>query len=76
MNGKNSDGVLFKEKIILSSIIPLEVAHNLFKSTITAKTLDKERIEEMIFSLISLNVFYTRQSTLFFNTLIFAFYSI
>ncbi len=54
LNGKNDNGVLFKEKIVLSSIIPLEVAHNLFKSTITTKTLDKDRIEEMIFSLISL----------------------
>jgi predicted nucleic acid-binding protein len=54
LNGENNNGVLFKEKIILSSIIPLELAHNFFKTAITRKTLDKDKVEEMIFSLISL----------------------
>ncbi len=30
LNGKNNDGILFKEEIVLSAIIPIEVGHHLF----------------------------------------------
>lgn len=52
--GDNEDGILFNEQILLSSIIPLEVAHNLFKLKIKNKDLDEEQVEEMLLSLISL----------------------
>ena len=32
LDGKNNDGVIFKEKIFVSAIIPLEVAHNFFRN--------------------------------------------
>ncbi len=53
MNGIQKDGILFKEDIILSAIIPLEVAHNLFKVSIRNKNLEKESIEDLLLSLIS-----------------------
>ncbi|MFQ6126407.1 MAG: type II toxin-antitoxin system VapC family toxin [Candidatus Heimdallarchaeota archaeon] len=49
--GKNQDGILFTEKIVLSSIIPIEVAHNLFKIS----QIDRNEIEDLIISLISLD---------------------
>ncbi len=55
MNGKAKDGVLFTEKLVISLIVLLEVAHNFFKMTITNKNLDKDQVEEMILSLISLD---------------------
>lgn len=32
LDGKNNDGIIFNEKILLNSIIPLEVAHNFFRN--------------------------------------------
>lgn len=55
LNGKEKDGVLFTEKIVISLIILLEIAQNFFKMTITNKMLDKDQVEEMILSLISLD---------------------
>lgn len=49
--GENQDGILFSEQIVLSSIIPIEVAHNLFKMS----ELDKNAIEQLIISFISLD---------------------
>ena len=49
--GENHDGVLFTKQIIMSSIIPIEVAHNLFK----VAELDKDQIEQIIISFISLD---------------------
>ncbi|MGV9198881.1 MAG: type II toxin-antitoxin system VapC family toxin [Promethearchaeia archaeon] len=53
MNGTEKDGILFKEKIILSSIIPIEVGHNLYRTGDLRRDLDKEIIEELLLSLIS-----------------------
>lgn len=53
MNGTEKDGILFKEEIILSSIIPIEVGHNLYRAADLRKDLDKEIIEELLLSLIS-----------------------
>ena len=49
LNGTDKDGILFKENIILSAIIPIEVAHHLYK----IKDLSKETVEDLILSLIS-----------------------
>lgn len=55
LNGDDqSPGVLSSETIVLSAIIPLEVAHNLFKMALVTKTLDTTQIEELLLSLISL----------------------
>ena len=53
MKGTEKDGTLFKEKIILSSVIPIEVGHNLYRTAHLRKDLDKEMIEELLLSLIS-----------------------
>jgi len=53
MNGTENDGILFKEKIILSSIIPIEVGHNLYRTADLRKDLDKETIENLLLALIS-----------------------
>jgi len=53
MNGTEKDGILFKEKIILSSIIPIEVGHNLYRTADLRKDLDKETIEDLLLALIS-----------------------
>ena len=31
LNGTRDDGILFKEEIVLNAIIPIEVAHHLYK---------------------------------------------
>lgn len=55
LNGDDyNPSILSTETIVLSAIIPLEVAHNLFKMANTTKTLDKVQIEELLLSLISL----------------------
>lgn len=54
MNGTEKDGILFKEEIILSSIIPIEIGHNLYRTADLRKDLDKEIIEELLLSLISI----------------------
>lgn len=53
MSGIDKDGILFKEDIILSSIIPIEVGLNLYRTADLRKELDKETIEELLLSLIS-----------------------
>ncbi|KKM77112.1 hypothetical protein LCGC14_1373360 [marine sediment metagenome] len=53
INGTNKDGILFKEKIILSAIIPIEIGHHLFKLTDISKELTKEKVEDLLLSLIS-----------------------
>jgi len=53
LNGKEKDGILFKEDIVLSAIIPIEVGHHLYKVADLSKDLDKETIEELILALIS-----------------------
>jgi len=53
LNGKKKDGILFKEEIILSAIIPIEVANQLYKLANISKDLDKETIEDLLLSLIS-----------------------
>lgn len=53
LNGKNNDGILFKEKIVLSAIIPIEVGHHLFRLTELKKKLEKDIVEDLILSLIS-----------------------
>ena len=53
LNGKEKDGILFKEDIVLSAIIPIEVGHHLYKIADLSKDLDKETIEELILALIS-----------------------
>lgn len=52
LNGKDKDGILFKEDIILSAIIPIEVGHHLYKMANLSKDLDKETIEDLLFALI------------------------
>ena len=51
LNGTKKDGILFKEKIILSAIIPIEVGHNLFRISNINEGLDTKTIEELLFSL-------------------------
>ncbi len=53
LNGPNKNGILFKENIILSVIIPMEVGNHLFKLTGISKDFDKNTIEDLILSLIS-----------------------
>ncbi len=53
LNGTEKDGILFKEEIILSSIIPIEVANHLYKLANKNKELDSETVEELLLSLIS-----------------------
>jgi predicted nucleic acid-binding protein len=53
MNGTENDGILFKEDIILNSIIPIEVGHLLYKRADLSKELDKETIEDLLLALIS-----------------------
>jgi predicted nucleic acid-binding protein len=53
MNGAENDGILFKEEIILNSIIPIEVGHHLYKKADLSKELDKETIEDLLLALIS-----------------------
>lgn len=48
------DEILLKEVIILSSIIPIEIAHNLFSIHEKNKELNKTQVEEILLSLISL----------------------
>ena len=55
LNGGNNDGILFNEEIILSAIIPIEIAHHLYKKANTSKNLDKDTIEDLLLSLISSN---------------------
>ncbi len=52
-NGKDKNGILFKEVIILSAIIPIEVGHHLYKAVDLSKDLDKETIEDLLLALIS-----------------------
>ena len=54
LRGKKDDGVLFKETIILSFIILIEIGHVLFKKCVTNKELNKDEIEEALLSLLSL----------------------
>jgi len=56
LNGTKKDGILFKEEIILSAIIPIEIGHHLFKLTDINinNDLDKETVEDLILSLISI----------------------
>ncbi len=51
-NGTEKDGILFKEELFLSAIIPIEVAEHLYK----IKDLGKEIVEDLILSLISSNI--------------------
>ena len=53
LNGKNKDGILFKEDIFLSAIIPIKVGHHLYKTADLSKDLDKETIEDLLLALIS-----------------------
>ena len=53
LNGTEKDGILFKEEIILNSIIPIEVGHHLYKAADLSKDLDKETIEDLLLALIS-----------------------
>ncbi len=53
LNGTEKDGILFKDQIILSSIIPIEVGHHLYKTADLSKDLDKETIEDLLLALIS-----------------------
>jgi len=53
LNGKEKDGILFKEYIILSAIIPIEVGHHLYKVADLSRAFDKETIEDLILALIS-----------------------
>ncbi|MHA1489276.1 MAG: hypothetical protein ACTSRI_06440 [Promethearchaeota archaeon] len=53
LNGSKKDGILFKEEIILSAIIPIEVGHYLFKLANIGNGLDKDMVEDLILSLIS-----------------------
>lgn len=53
LNGEEKDGILFKEDIILSAIIPIETGHYLYKVADLSKDLDKETIEDLILALIS-----------------------
>ena len=53
LKGEEREGILFKEKIILSSIIPIEVGHNLFEKAEMEKELDKKSILDLLLSLIS-----------------------
>ncbi len=53
LNGKEKDGILFKENIVLTAIIPIEVGHHLYKLADLRKDLDKETIEDLILALIS-----------------------
>ncbi len=55
LNGKKNDGILFNEEIILNAIIPIEVAHHLYKIAKNSKDLDKDTIEDLLLSLISSN---------------------
>lgn len=52
LNGKDKDGILFKEDIILNAIIPIEVGHHLYKMANLSKDLGKETIEDLLFALI------------------------
>ena len=53
LNGTEKDGILFKEEIILNSIIPIEVGHHLYKAADLNKDLDNETIEDLLLALIS-----------------------
>ncbi|MHA1273773.1 MAG: type II toxin-antitoxin system VapC family toxin [Promethearchaeota archaeon] len=53
LNGIKNDGILFKEKIYLSMIIPIEVGHHLFKLADRNKDLSKDFVEDLILSLIT-----------------------
>lgn len=53
LNGSKKDGILFKEEIILSVIISIEVGHYLFKLANIGNGLDKDTVEDLILSLIS-----------------------
>ena len=53
MNGAENDGILFKEEIILNSIIPIEVGYQLYQKADLSKELDKETIEDLLLALIS-----------------------
>ena len=53
LNGSKKDGILFKEEIILSVIIPIELGHYLFKLANIGNGLDKDTVEDLILSLIS-----------------------
>ena len=53
LKGKDRNGILFKEDIILSSIIPIEVGDHLYKIANLSNNLDKDTIEELILALIS-----------------------
>jgi predicted nucleic acid-binding protein len=44
LDGKEEDGILFKEKILITTIIPLEVAHNFFRN----EEIDPEKAYEII----------------------------
>jgi len=53
LNGTEKDGILFKEEIILNSIILIEVGHHLYKAADLSQYLDKETIEDLLLALIS-----------------------
>ncbi len=48
--GEHDDGILFKEDILLSLIIPIEVGHNLFK----LKSMNGEDIEQIMMDFLSI----------------------
>ncbi|MBN1800089.1 MAG: PIN domain-containing protein [Candidatus Lokiarchaeota archaeon] len=54
LNGKDENGILFKEEIILSAIIPIEIGHHLYRIADVSKEFDKNIIEDLILSLISI----------------------
>ncbi|MBD3196997.1 MAG: PIN domain-containing protein [Candidatus Lokiarchaeota archaeon] len=53
MKGKNKNGILFKEKIILSSIIPIEIGHNLYRLAYLRKDLDNYRVQNLLLAILS-----------------------
>ncbi|MGV9141424.1 MAG: type II toxin-antitoxin system VapC family toxin [Promethearchaeota archaeon] len=53
IEGSKNDGIIHKELVILSVIIPLEIGHNLYKIAKSSKILDVESVSNILFSLIS-----------------------
>jgi len=53
MQGTERDGILYRDKIVLSSIIPIEMGHNLYRLAHLRKGLDKETIADLLLTFIS-----------------------
>lgn len=53
IEGSNKDGIIHRELVILSAIIPLEIGHNLYKIAKSSEILDVESVANILFSLIS-----------------------